>query len=67
MARRKKSSPLEDFLELVAMLPWWAGVVLARIPYVLFRRWAQSVPVTAFQPGSVATSAVRFAGATLAG
>ena len=29
MARRKKSSPLEDFLELVAMMPWWAGVMLA--------------------------------------
>lgn len=67
MARRKRSSPLEDFLELVAMLPWWAGVVLALIFYVLFHRWAQAVPVTAFQPGSVATTAVRSAGATLAG
>ena len=44
MARRKKSSPAEDFLELVAMLPWWAGVVLALIFYVLFHRWAQPVP-----------------------
>lgn len=67
MARSKKSSPVEDFLELVAMLPWWAGVVLALIFYVLFHRWAQPVPVTAFQPGSVATTAVRSAGATLAG
>lgn len=23
MARRKKSSPLEDVLDLLAMLPWW--------------------------------------------
>jgi len=35
MARRKKTSPLEDFLELIAMLPWWAGVVLALIFYVV--------------------------------
>lgn len=29
MARRKKSSPAEDLIQLVAMLPWWAGVALA--------------------------------------
>lgn len=67
MARRKKSSPLEDFLELVAMLPWWAGVVLALVFYVVLHRWAQPVPTAAFQPGDVATTAVRSAGATLAG
>jgi len=67
MARRKKSSPLEDFLEVVALLPWWGGVVLALIFYVVLHRWAQPVPVTAFQPGSMATTAFRSAGATLAG
>lgn len=29
MARRKKTSPIEDVMDLVAMLPWWAGVGLA--------------------------------------
>ena len=67
MARRRKSSPLEDFLEVVAILPWWAGVILAAVCYVILHRWAQPVPVTTFQPGSIATTAVRSAGATLAG
>ncbi|MBC7601596.1 MAG: restriction endonuclease, partial [Ramlibacter sp.] len=31
MARRKKTSPAEDLMDLVAMLPWWAGVGLALI------------------------------------
>lgn len=33
MARRKKSSPLEDFVDLVSLLPWWAGVALALASY----------------------------------
>lgn len=67
MARRKKSSPLEDFLELIALLPWWAGVIVALISYVILHRFAQPLPVAAIQPGSVATAAVHSAGATLAG
>ena len=31
MARRKKSSPLEDVLDLLAMLPWWVCLVLAAL------------------------------------
>lgn len=49
------------------MLPWWVGVVLALIFCLLLHRWAQPVQITAFQPGSVATTAVRSAGAALAG
>ena len=33
MARRKKSSPLEDLMGLVALLPWWAGLALAALSY----------------------------------
>ena len=65
MARKRKSSPLEDFLENIALLPWWAGFILAAVCYVILHRWAQAVPVTTFQPGSIATTAVRSAGATL--
>lgn len=68
MARRRKSSPLEDFLELVAMMPWWAGVMLALAAYVLLHQWAQPVQIPGLvKPGDVASSAVRSAGATLAG
>jgi restriction system protein len=35
MARRRRTSPAEDFIDLVALLPWWGGVVLAIVSYVL--------------------------------
>ena len=66
MARRRKSSPLEDFLELLALMPWWVGVILAGVSYVLLNRWAQPVPVTDLQPGAAAGAAMRSAGAALA-
>lgn len=34
MARRKKTTPFEDIIEIVAMLPWWVGVLLALAFYV---------------------------------
>ena len=55
MARRKKTSPAEDLMELVAMLPWWAGVALALLSYLLLHKLAaQPLTVTA-QPGQVST------------
>ncbi len=30
---RKKSSPLEDMVELASMMPWWAGLGLALITF----------------------------------
>ncbi|MDD2882976.1 MAG: restriction endonuclease [Rhodoferax sp.] len=53
MARKKKSSPLEDMMDLVALLPWWAGVAIAAIGYVVLHRMAAPVQVTAVQPGQV--------------
>ena len=54
MARRGKSSPLEDMLDLVAMLPWWAGVALGVAGYLLLHRLATPFLVTGVQPGQVA-------------
>lgn len=46
MARRKKSSPLEDLMALVALLPWWGGVGLALVAYLGLHQVArQPVPV----------------------
>ena len=53
MARKKKSSPLEDMMDLIALLPWWAGVAIAAIGYVVLHRRATPVQVTAVQPGQV--------------
>ncbi|MFH1495078.1 MAG: restriction endonuclease [Pseudomonadota bacterium] len=33
LARRKKSSPFEDLIEVVVKLPWWAGMALALVSY----------------------------------
>ena len=54
MAKRRKSSPLEDMLDLVAMLPWWAGVALGVAGYLLLNRLATPISATGVQPSQVA-------------
>jgi restriction system protein len=53
MARKKKTSPLEDMMDLVALLPWWGGVAIAIIGYLVLHRMAAPVKVGAVQPGQV--------------
>ena len=53
MSRRKKTSPIEDLLELVAMLPWWVGIALAIVSYTLLHRVATSEIVAVAQPGQM--------------
>ncbi|MDA8519865.1 topoisomerase DNA-binding C4 zinc finger domain-containing protein [Acidovorax sp. NCPPB 4044] len=59
MPRRKKSSPLDDVLDLLAMLPWWACVLLAAVSYPLLHRWAAPLQPSDFQtPGGAVASAL---------
>jgi restriction system protein len=53
MARRKKTSPAEDLMELLAMLPWWAGVALALLSYLLLHGVAAQPVSAAAQPGQM--------------
>ena len=53
MARRKKTSPLDDMLGLVAMLPWWLGVALALVSYVFLHQLAKPTPLQGLQPGQI--------------
>lgn len=53
MARRKKTSATEDLMDLVASLPWWAGVGLAVVTYLLLRGVAARPVVNAIQSGQV--------------
>jgi len=46
MSRRRKTSPAEDLLEVISRMPWWAGVALALVSYVVLHRFALQ-PVTA--------------------
>lgn len=55
---RKKSSPLEDLLGLVALMPWWVGVALALVSYVVLHRMAAPSAPAAVQPGQMAGLAV---------
>ena len=51
MARRKNSSTLEDFVDVVALLPWWAAVALAILSYFVLHSLATPVAAASFQPG----------------
>lgn len=53
MARRKKTSTAEDLMELAAMLPWWAGVLLALISYLVLSSIASQSVIALAQPGQL--------------
>lgn len=42
MPRRGKTSPAEDLIDLVALMPWWVGVVLAVVIYLVLHSVASS-------------------------
>lgn len=68
MARRGKSSPAEDLLELVVHLPWWAALGLAVMSYFVFHGWAsQPEPMVPKLPGQVAQFATATIGRSIAG
>ncbi len=56
MPRRRKTSFAEDLIDLVAMLPWWGGVLLALLSYLLLRGVALQ-PLTP-SSGSLPTQAI---------
>ena len=61
MARRRKSSTAEDLMDLVALLPWWAGVALALASYgVLHAIATRPLPAaqSAQQIGQLAATAI---------
>lgn len=66
MARRRKSSPAEDLMDLVAMLPWWAGVALAAISYLVLHRIAGQEVVAATKLGEMGTMVTQTLWKTLA-
>ena len=62
---RKKSSPAEDFMNLVALMPWWAGVALAFVSYLILHSLSR-VPAAAGQLGQVTELVTRSLIATFA-
>ena len=53
MARRKKTHPAEDMIDLVALLPWYVGVVLAAAAYLVLHRSAIAPMAASLKPGDV--------------
>lgn len=45
MARRRKTSPIEDLMEIAAHLPWQAGVALAFLAYLVLHHFAVQPPL----------------------
>ena len=40
MRRRYRQSPLEDLIEIASYLPWWVGILLAIISYLVLHSLA---------------------------
>ena len=40
MARKKKSSPAEDFIAIVALVPWWIGLTIGVVSYFVLHGFA---------------------------
>jgi len=55
MARKKKSSPAEDVVELVSMMPWWVGCGLALVAYLWLHSVAIHQAVATIDPGQVSS------------
>lgn len=53
MARRRKTSTADDLLDLVAMLPWWVGVLLGLVSFLVLHNLASQQVVTPTQPGQI--------------
>ena len=66
MARRKKTSLFEELIDVVAMLPWWVGVVLAVVTYAVLHGLASRPAAAVLQPGHAGAVVVQTFGHTLA-
>jgi restriction system protein len=53
MARRTKSSSADDFIALISMLPWWGGLALAVLSYIVLHRLAASPAMVATRPDQI--------------
>lgn len=54
MPRRRRQSGIEDLFELAAILPWWAGLIIAALSYVLLHPLIETPVPQATSPGDLA-------------
>lgn len=53
MARRRRTSTAEDFVDVIALMPWWAGVALAIVFYLALHWYAEQPLPAATKPGQL--------------
>ena len=63
---KKRRGLLEDMMELVSRMPWWAGIVVAVVGYVVLHRMATAPAVPVVGPGQIGNVIVQSAIAGLA-
>jgi restriction system protein len=52
MARRRKQGAFADWVDLIALLPWWGGVALAIVAYLMLHHFA-AAPAAPVQAGQI--------------
>jgi restriction system protein len=58
MARKKKNGAADDIVDLVSLMPWWVGVVLALVFYVVLHSIASKPVGTLTAPGQAGSLAL---------
>jgi restriction system protein len=54
MARRRRKSEIEDLIDLASILPWWLGLAIAVLSYVLLHPLAETPIPQVSDPGDLA-------------
>ncbi len=54
MPRRRRKSEIEDLIDITSILPWWLGLSIAVLSYVLLHPLAETPVPTATSPGDIA-------------
>lgn len=56
MARRRNTGLVEDLMDMVALLPWWGGVLLALVLYLLLHQFASIPAPAATRPDQISSA-----------
>jgi restriction system protein len=59
VARKKQAGFAEDIVNMVSAMPWWAGLGLAPVSYLLIHPFSQAPAPAALQPGQIGSMAVQ--------
>jgi restriction system protein len=54
MARRRRKNEIEDLIDLASILPWWLGLAIAVLSYLLLHPLAETPVPTPTNPGDIA-------------